>query len=811
MLNEAGVALRGLARSPGFTLLAILTLALGIGGNAALFTVVDSVLLRPLPYRDAERLVVVSHPLTTQGGVEWNLSPHGFFYIQDQNVVFEDIGVYMTGSANLAAEGAPDRARIAAVSASLLRTLEARATAGRLFEDADNEPGAPAVAVLGHGFWQRRYGGRADVVGTSIRVNGEDVTVVGVLEAGLTLPGETIDVWRPMVLDRSSRPVNSHYLSSIARLKPGTALEAAQQNVTALAGRFVEVLPTAYDETFIREYGFTTRVRPLREKVVGNAATMLWVVFGGVGIVLLVGCANVANLFLVRAEGRVREVAVRSALGATRGRLARHFITESLLVSLAAGALALLLAQTGVRALLALAPSNLPRLSEVALRGSTVVFALTLSVIAGIVFGLFPVARWTEAKRSDALRDGGVRTTASRSRHRVRGSLVVAQVALALVLLAGAGLMLRSFQALRGVEPGYDPAGTLTFDVALPAVNYGTHADASRFWERLLVEVRTLPGVTRAGVISALPLKSAAPCSLFFARDRPLSQREMAPCYETLFVTPELFETLALQVAGRTFRPADVDPPTHVAILSRTLAERTWPGESAIGRAISTWGIVDHEVIGVAEDVRLRRLDEPPTPLVYLPMIPPAEGGQWNPVRSATVVVRTTRVDPTSLTAELRLAVSRVDPEIPIANVETLDEVVAASLSRVSFLTVLLGIAATVALLLGTIGLYGVVAYVVNERRSEIGIRMALGARVGGIVRMFVRQALALTVLGVGLGLVGALGAGRVLRSQLFGVAAGDPITLVLVAAILLGIASIAAWLPARRASRIDPVDTMRV
>ncbi|HEX6363483.1 MAG TPA: ABC transporter permease [Albitalea sp.] len=814
MMKELRVALRGLARSPGFAFLAILTLALGIGANAALFTIVDSVLLRPLGYADADELVVVQHPVSGNATGTWQLSLHGFFWFQDENAVFSDIGIYTAGSVNLASDAGPDRARSALVSASLFRALGARPAAGRMLQDADNEPGNESVAVLSHEFWQRRFGGSGDVIGSTIRINGREGVIVGVAERGLTLPRQAVDVWLPMALDRASRPINAHFLSSVARLRDGVTLEAARENIAALTRRLPEVLPTAYDEGFMRDYHFTAEVVPLRDEVVGEASTTLWIVFGGVGIVLLIACANVANLFLVRAEGRAREVAVRSALGASRAHLTRQFMTESVLLALLAGALGLFLAWAGVRTLLTLAPAALPRLSEVALRGSTLGFTFAIALVAGLLFGLFPLSHLTERRRASALRDGGQRSTASRARHRVRGALVVAQVALALVLLAGAGLMIRSFRELRAVEPGFDPEGALTFAVSLPIVNYPTPLDAHRFWDTLLREVRALPGVTRAGVTTSVPLRDGASCSVFFVRDRPVTPGAPAPCIEYVLVSPELFETMGIDIVqGRTLTEGDVYPPTGVALVSRALAAQFWPDGTALGRGVRIFGDQPpfYEVVGVVEDVRLRELQGPPAPLVYLSFIPLADDpASFRPIFSARVVVRTTRADPTSLTAELRGVVARIDPEIPISEVETLEAIVGASLARVSFVMLLLGIAAGVALLLGTVGLYGVVAYVVNERRTEIGIRMALGARVAGIARMVLGHALRLAVAGVILGFAAALGLGRVLRSQLFGVSSTDPLTLAFVAVLLLGVALVAAWIPARRATRVDPVETMR-
>jgi predicted permease len=747
------------------------------------------------------------------------MSPHGFMLFHDRNTVFDAMGAYVPTSYNMSLDGTPDRASAALVSASIFATLGARPTAGRLLMDADNAPGGEMVAVLGHEFWQRRFAGDRAIIGSMVSLNGRSYEIVGVTEAGLQLPRQTVDVWVPLTMDRSATPVNSHFYNTIARLRPNVTIEAATVEAKRLVAVFPEELSNAYSEAWLKESGFDTELTPLHKHVVGGASTALWVVFGAVGLVLLIACANVANLFFVRAETRRREVAVRSALGASRGSLLRQFLAESTMLAAMAGIVGLFIGWAGVRLLITTAPDNIPRLDQVQMRGSTVLFTTAIVVVSGVLFGLFPLTHLRRRLGAEALIDGTGRTTAGRSRLQIRGALVVAQVALALTLLVGAGLLMRSAQHLRAVEPGFEPSGLMTFDLTLPFINYRDHILVHRFHDRLLGEVRALPGVVEAGAATTLPMAGGSTCfSLQPAENaRPVTDMhvhdvapgDVSPCIEVAIVTPGWFETMQIPVRGRTFTAQDNESPRGAIVITQALAERFWPGQEAIGRQIA-YGTVMNEVVGVTGDVRQHGLDQPLVEQAFLPIVPPDPNSQWFVARSMTVVVRTTRNDPVNVLPDVRKVLAQLDAEIPVANPRTMEQVVAESMARVTFLLLMLAIAAAVALALGTVGLYGVIAYVVAQRSAEIGIRMALGARPAEIAAMVVRQALALTGAGVVVGVVVSLAGSRILQSMLFAVSATDPLTIVGVSALLLVVSAIAAWAPARRAARIDPIESMR-
>jgi putative ABC transport system permease protein len=809
VLSDLRIALRGIRRSPGFTLLAVLTLGLGIGANAALFTVVDSVLLRPLPYPNADRLVRVLHSVPYAGPVPWQMSPHGFYLFQDRNTVFEEMGAHVSSSFNVTFEGVPDRASARLVSASLLRTLGARAVVGRLLEDADNLPGAADVAVLGHEFWQRRFAGDARVVGSVVQLNGEPFEIVGVTNPGFGLPQTAVDLWVPLELNRATTPQNSHYFSTIARLRTGVTLEQAQAEAEQLVGRFTQELPTAYDETWIRESGFGTQLVPLHQDVVGNASRALWIVFGAVGLVLLIACANVANLFLVRSEARRREVAVRNALGATRSNLLRQFFTESTVLAVLAGALGLFIAWAGVRLLIATSPGDIPRLDEVSLRGATVAFTAAITILASVAFGMFPLLHVRRNAQASALFEGTARSTVGRARQRVRSALVIAQVAFALMLLAGAGLLMRSAAHLKAIDPGFETDGVLAFELTLTRAGYPNHAAVEDFHRRLRTELTNLPGVTGAGAVNLLPLRKANVCFTLHPADRPPATGEILPCIDYAIATAGWFETMRIPVRGSTLSDEDSRSGVNRVVITEALAQRFWPDGDALGRRL-TWGSVTFEVVGVANDIRQRGLDEPVPAMVWLPVAPAVEGPTWYLPTAMTVTVRTTRPDPASLTADARAALARVDGDVPLAGATTMQRVLEQSMARISFLLLMIGIAASVALALGVIGLYGVIAYIVAQRRAEIGIRMALGAQAADVGRRIMLQAMILAALGIALGVLGVVATAGALQSLLFEVRALDPLTIASVALLLMIVAALAAWLPASSAARIDPVETMR-
>ena len=818
--RDARLAARSLARTPSFSVIAVLTLALGVGATTAVFAILDRVVLRPLPYPGAERLVWVEHRAPGYGMEKpWGLSAAGYFYFREHNRSFEDVGAmagaFGTPMVNVAGGGAAERVRAAAVTASLLHVLGARPALGRLILPDDDRPGAAPVVVLGYGFWQRRYGGDPSVVGRTIELEGSAARVVGVLERGFDLPGATTGVWVPLALDPAARPQNSHQFSGVARLRPGVTATAAQADLDRMMRRFPELFPSAYSEGFMREAHFSVHVLPLRDHVVGGVARVLWILLASVALVLLIACANVANLFLVRAEGRRRELAVRTALGASRAHLAWQFATEGALLALASAPVAAWMAHAAVRVLPRLVPTGLPRVAELRLGWEGAAVAAALALVAGVALGLLPLVRRPESP--GVLRDGSRGLTPSRAQRRVRGTLVVGQVALAVVLLAAAGLMLQSVRRLRSVDAGFRPAGVLTVDVALPEAKYATRDAANAFYGELLRRVAALPGVARAGAVEtgALPLTSDGGCSAVFGEGATPDERGPGACVPTATVAPGYFATMGIRLRGRAPTWEENDGRSAGVVVSRALAERFWPGEDPIGKGITGNQRKPpyYRVVGVTDDVRTLGLDRPATEVVYFPLQTIPGSPLWGEApRAMTLVLRAPDVSTAALVDAVRRAVAELDASVPVAAVRTMEQVVAdsPSVARVTFAMLLLGVASAMALLLSAVGLYGAVSYLVGQRRGEIGVRMALGARVAQVARLVVMQSVRLAAAGVLLGLAGAIAILRVLRSLLFEVSPTDPLTLAAVAALLVVTAAAASYAPARRAARVDPAEALR-
>ena len=827
--RELRHAVRALLRTPSFTAIAFVTLALGLGATTAIYTILEAVVLRPLPYPDADRLVSVLHPATVPGTgeSEWGLSSAGFFYFRRENRTLADLGSYTTGDLAVYGDGEAERARVGLVSHPVLAVLRATPAVGRLLTAEDDRPNGPHVVMLGYDLWQRRYGGDPRVVGRVIQTSVGPYEIVGVTAKGFNLPkpgpfaeggnlaGFRVDLWVPLQLDPNARPVNSHQYFGVGRLKPGATAETARRDLQALAARFPELFPTAYSQGFIDEYNFRVGVKSLRDSVLGDkVARSLWVLFGAVGLVLLIACANVANLFLVRTETRRRESAIRTALGASRSHMAAYYLAESLMLALAAGAAGLLLAHLGIRVLLALAPTDIPRLSEVGLNWTGVAFAAAISLATGVAFGLLPLARAGRVD-IDTLREGSRGLSPSPRQRAVRGALVVTQVALALMLLAAAGLMLRSFARLRGVHPGLDPSGVLVFDVGLPQTKYPDHQAAAAFHRELQARLAALPGVRVVGATNSVPLRDfGTGCSVVFREARPYGPDERAPCVATPKATPGFFRALGIPVQGRAPEWSDAEANTGAVVVTKALADRLWPGEDPIGKGINSGGMGKtqgwYRVVGVVPEIRAAGLNRPPTEIVFYPAVPVPGTWFWQPMYGVSYVVRTAGDNPTALASSIRRVVAELDPTVPLMNVGTMEQVVERSMARTSFIMVLLGLAAGMALLLSAVGIYGVISYVVAQRRGEIGIRMALGARISQVARLVVMQSVRLAVVGVVIGLAGALAGTRVMRSLLYDVSPTDPLVLALVPLVLLAIAAAASFAPARRAARVDPVEVLR-
>jgi putative ABC transport system permease protein len=818
--RELPHAARVLLRTPSFSLIAFITLAVGIGATTAIYTVLDAVVLRPLPYRGVERLVSVLHPATVPGNGEskWGLSAGGYFLFKAENSSFEDLGGYTSSSEIVLNGDGADEARSADVTASIFSTLQARPAIGRLIGPDEDRPGAAPVVVLSYEYWQRRFGGDRNVVGTMLQTSDGPIEVIGVAERGLSLPkpgpfastadlaGFGVDLWLPLRLNPNGPFQNSHQYSGIARLKPGVTPEAAQRDLTTIMGEFTAKLPNAYSAGFLKSFHFRVAVVPLRDEVLGpKLAKALWVLFGAVALVLCIACANVANLFLVRMESRRRESAIRTALGADRAHMALHFLSESLLLTLSAAAAGVIVAQVGLRAILAIAPTDVPRLSTVGLDAASIAFAFTLAIAAGVLFGVLPLAR-TKVD-VNTLREGGRGLTSSAAQRAVRGGLVIGQVALALVLLAAAGLMLRTFANLRRVKPGLEPSGVLTFATTLEGSVKSPDA-AMALLQQMQTRLGSLPGVVKVGASESLPLQDyGSGCTTVLREADPLSGERTGACIATPAVLPGFFESLGIPVRGRTPEWTDYDMTartTTVAVITGALAKHLWPNEDPIGKGIAIgdrhFNSGFYRIVGVIPELRAKGLDQPPVEAVFA-----ADG-----MGDAVWTVKVSKGDPMALLPSIRRILNEVAPRAPIINPRTMSDVVARSMARASFIMTLLLIAGSMALLLSAVGIYGVISYLVTQRRTEIGVRVALGARVPQVASLVLGQTMRLTIAGVVIGLAGAIVSMRALGSLLFEVSPTDPAVLATTAVMLIVIAAAASLAPARRAARIDPVEAMR-
>lgn len=812
--RETRQALRALARSRGFTFIAILTLALGIGATTAVYTLLDRVVLDPLPYPHADRLVKIGSLVSgkTVAG-EWGVSEAGYFYYLDHNRSFDALGVYKRDERSMVADGRAERVRAAIVSASVSRVLGVHAELGRLINADDDRPGVSPVAVLSHEYWISRFGGDPTIVGRPVTIEGSPVEVVGVLATGENIPlvsaAPAPDLWLPLRLDPAARPINSHYLTAIGLLKNGLGIDAASADLARLTSRFPEVLAAAYSPAFMREYHFAVKLTQLRDAVVGESARTLWMLLGAVALVLVIACANVANLFLVRIETKRREMAVRAALGADRVHLAWHYLTESVMLTLVAGTLGVVLAWGAIHVLVAMAPTSIPRLAEIHLGWSSLVFAFILSLGTGVVFGVIPLG--SRAVSVCTLHDGSRGMAVSRGRRVVRGALVVAQVALAMVLLAAGGVMLRSFERLRAVRPGFDASGVIAFDLSLPFARYGDYQSTSELYRQLQARISSLPGVESVGATTSLPLEGGSSCATTVAEGAATSNPDAAQCIRYVYVTPGYFETMGITLHGSAPDWNAVSGEHAGVVISGSVSKRFWPGQDALGRGLAGGGgETFFRVAGVTSDVRIDDLREPSPEVVYYPVVPAKGTSLWGPAGAITMVVKAKNSDPLSLIPAIRRTLAQIDPTIPLANPRSMSDVVARSMARLSFTMLLLGVAGAMALVLSAVGLYGVISYIVGERRGEIGVRMALGARAGEVGGMIMLQSVRLAAIGVALGLVCAAAATRVLRSLLFEVSPTDPLTLVAVALFLVLLAALASYAPARRAARVDPIEVLR-
>jgi len=813
--NDARLAWRALRRAPGFLSIAALTLALGIGATTAIFTVVNGVLLAPLPYPDADALVIVWHRAAPLDAERIDHTSSTYLTIRDDNRVFDEIGTWMPGEATITGGADPERVDSVGVTDGALRALGARPVVGRLYTPADTEAGAEPKVILGHGFWQRRYGGDRGVVGETLQIDGQAVEIIGVMGADFRFVGEQPAVYWPIRLDEAAMPtVLSFDYQVLARLAAGVTIEEANIDVTRLIPASVERYAWISPEQ-IDEWQLTGNVRPLKEAVVGDVGSLLWVLFGTVSIVLLIACANVANLFLVRAEARRQEIAVRTAMGASRGVLVRQFLFESVLLGIIGGVGGLAIAAAAVPLLLKLTPTALPRVADIGVDPGTLAFCFAVSTLAGVLFGVFPLSHYGTAELVPALKEGGRAASGGRRGNRLRSTLAVAEVALALVLLVGAGLMVRSFFALRGVDAGlHEPQRVLTFRLALTRGEFPQEDQAILAYEQLLQRIAEVPGVEYAGAVSGLTMERRSNQNSFLAEG--VSPDERGGVLNGVYkaVAGDYFEAAGIPLlAGRTISWDDISNRRPVGLVTDRVARHFWgSAEAAVGKRIRHSGDDPwREVIGVVGDVRdggLRR--EPPAVAFWPVVVQDFLGFESWLRRDMAFVVRARAGEVTGLLPGVRDAVWSVDADLPLADVATLDALVARDLATNSFALVMLVIAAGVAVALGTIGIYGVVAYAFAQRRREIGIRIALGAANGDIRSMVLRQGALVAAVGVLAGLAGAIGLARFLQSLLFDVGTLDPLTYIAAALVTGGVALLASYVPALRATRVDPVETLR-
>ena len=789
---------RMLMKQPGFTLIAVLTLALGIGANTAIFSVVNGVLLRPLPFSEPERLVMIRETKLPQFP-EFSVSPGNFLDWQKQNTVFERV-VALTPSVNiLTSAGEPDRLRGVRVTDGFFTTLGVTPQLGRSFLPEEDQPGRNNVVILSHGFWQRRFGGSTDIVNQTVTLDGQSFTVVGVMPSAFYFMNRDNELWLPMGFTaQEAQNHGGHSLAVFGRLKSGVTLARAHTEMSAIATR----LAAQYPEV---NTGWNVKLMPLLEFMVRGIAPALLALLAAVAFVLLIACVNVANLLLTRAAGRQKELAIRAALGAARARIVRQLLTESLLLALAGGALGLLLARWGVDALLALTPPDLPRLGEVALDGRVLMFTLVAALLTGLLFGLIPAWQASRPNLHETMKDGGRGST--EGRQFTRSALIVLEVAAALVLLVGSGLMMKSFWRLLQVDPGFRPENALAVSVELPDKKYAKEDQQAAFFQRLIEQVRTLPGVQSVGATSNLPLNSADFVLGFEVKEQAPLSPGVGQSTNFYAVSADYFKAMGISLLrGRGFTERDNADAPKVAVINEAMANKLFPNQEAIGQHITfdrrNNNLAWFEIVGIVRDVKEYGLNQQ-TPLqTYEPYL-------QQTLPAMTMVVRTA-ADPTNLSAAIRNEVRQLDAAQPISDIKTLNQIVSTSIGSQQFVVLLLGLFSVVALLLAALGIYGVLSYAVTRRTHEIGIRLALGASARDVLRLVIGQGMKLAGIGVMVGLVAAYALTRWMETLLFQVKATDPLTFAAIAALLTLVALLACWIPARRAAKVDPMIALR-
>jgi predicted permease len=808
LLHDLRFGFRMLRKAPGFTMVAVVVLALGIGANTAIFSVVNAILLRPLPFQDPERLVQVWHvppPKSFPGMTRFAVSPANYLDWERQNRVFENTAIYGYRTYSMTGSGEPESVSAIGVSPDFFRVLRIQPSLGRVFLPEENQNGRGRVAVLSEAFWQTHFASDPNIVGRTISLDSLSYTVVGVIPSKSIFPTSSDpkaqpQLWTPLAWTDAERAIRgNHNYQVTARLKPGADVKQSQAEMNTISARLEQEYPGD-------DKGWGAMVVPLRDQLVGDVRPALMVLLGAVGFVLLIACANVANLVLVKTLARQKEIAIRTALGASSARVARQILSETLLLALTGGALGLACAHFGVKLIVAFLAQSLPRTTDITVDGWVLAFTLAVSVLTGVVAGLLPAVRASKTNLNDSLKQGLGRTDADSGGNRTRSVLVISEVALSLVLLIGAGLMIRTLSRLRNVDPGLDPHNVLTVLFALSSTKYDKPVQQIAFYEQLLQRVRSLPGVASAGAIDSLPLGNGGSTQPIAVDGHPALAMSEQPEVAVRVVEPGFFETMRIPLLqGRALSVADTADRPSMIVISQSMAKRFWPGENPIGKRLTMSFSPEksREVVGVVGDVKGDGLDAlDPVATLYAPL-------PQGPTPYMSLVVRTSS-PPSTLVSAVSGAVHEVDRQQPALDVITMDEIVANSLSHQRFNMLLLSAFSGLALLLAAIGIYSVLAYSVRRRMREIGVRMALGAQRGDILRMILGQGTRLALIGAGIGIAAAFGLTRLMSNQLFGVTATDPVTFLSVAALIVLVALAACYIPARRATKVDPMIALR-
>jgi len=801
-------AVRGLLKRPGFTAIVVITLALGIGTNTAIFSVVNAVLLRPLPYPNPDQLVIFWGRLETRGLTldKFLSSAQEFVDYRDRNHSFSAIAAYKFGGHDLTGDGDAERIDAARVTAQLFSVLGIQPSLGRTFSTDEDQPGRDQVAVLSYGLWQRRFGGDVNVVGKTLVLNGVSHTVIGVMPSDFQFPNSDVQVWTPMA--SAAKDVEtirgSHDLSIIARTKPGINLPQAQADVASIVAQTQKEHPDLYDP----DSGWSVSLVTLRDQMVGDHRLVLLILLGVVSFVWLIACLNVSNLLLARAASRRHEIAVRAALGASRFQLIRQSLAETLLLSLAGGALGLLMGSLGASLIKVFNPANLPRVDEIQVDPRVVFFTLAISLITGLVFGLIPAVRASKLDLITTLNENISRLGAGKARNRLHASLIIGEVGLAMILLVGAGLLIKSFYKLQQVDMGFNPTNVVTMQLSLPQTRYAEPHKVSGFFNELVSRTERLPGVESVALVNSLPLKDFRMELPVYVEGLP----ENPASVEVLMSSPKYSTALGLELReGRFFDDEDRDNTTYVAVVNEAFTHIFLRGENALGKRVKMGGpdalFPWYSIIGVIKDVRQQGPDAAPKPQLFMTHSQPPFGNSMSP--SLTLVLRTHR-NPEGSIAGVRAIVRELDPELPIYDVSTMQQLLGRSVATRRFNMFVVTILSALALVLAAIGVYGVMSYTVTTRTREIGIRIALGARAVNVLSLVIKDGMKLAVLGLAIGIGGALALTRLMRTLLFDVTPTDPATFAGVAILLFVVALFACFLPARRASEFDPVDALR-